>query len=67
MTLSWAIVIFLYIAGSICALGVSSLLVMMGGRSPRPREFGWIMLWVMFWPILSPFFIVHVLVKLFRK
>lgn len=67
MTLPWIIVICLYVAGSLCALGVSALLTALGGRSIRQRELGWVILWVLFWPIIAPFFIGHVLVRLFRK
>lgn len=67
MTLHWIIVIYLYVAGSLCALGASALLTTLVGRSLRQHEIGWVILWVLFWPILAPFFIVHVLIRLFRK
>jgi hypothetical protein len=67
MTLPWIIVICLYVAGSLCALGVSALLTALGGRSIRHREIGWVILWVLFWPFISPVFVTKVLVKLFRK
>jgi hypothetical protein len=28
---------------------------------------GWIILWVLFWPFISPIFVTKVLVNLFRK
>ena len=68
MTLPWIIATALYIIGSISALGVTAFLITtLGGRSPTSREMGWIVLWVLFWPFISPVFVTKVLVKLFRK
>lgn len=67
MTIGWIIAIVLYVIGSIAALGVSSFLITLGGRSPIPREMGWVILWVLFWPIIAPFFVIKVLINLFHK
>lgn len=67
MTTGWIIAIVLYVVGSITALGVSAFLITLGGRSPLQREMGWIILWVLFWPIIAPFFVARVLINFFRK
>lgn len=68
MTLPWIVVTVLYTIGSVSALGVTaSLITTSKGRSLTSREMGWIILWVLFWPFISPIFVTKVLVNLFRK